>query len=155
MNSLSINYNELNSLPLKYHCKKCGRRHRNSKPYTNIDRIKRNRQHCCHQTHSIKYRKERRLFPNQLPLYSTNNHHLTSINQNLSRKSNQNNVLIDQFIQIQPLNTSRCNNQIPNYHHYVKNNNDQIGQYQKLRIKHTLERVQPMIYLRENINKQD
>lgn len=124
------------------HCQKCGRRNRKHKSYTNNSSIK-------YDGHLLKNKRYSRLFPNVLPSYSqTYDSNLISknfLNQNTSRKSSQTNILIDQLIQVQQINSSLCNSLNNDYQILtdIKNNQNSFQ----------FEPLQQMIYLRENINK--
>ncbi|CAF3922274.1 unnamed protein product [Rotaria sp. Silwood2] len=147
----------------KTHCQKCGRRNRNQNPYTNNCRIKYEQRHCRHG-HRLKCKRQSRHFPTELPSCSmitqTDNQHSISkniLNRNSSRKSSQTNILIDQFIQVQQLNSTRCNTQSHSYTYDMDNDykNDDYQMFIDTKNKqnlYQLECVQQMIYLRENIN---
>lgn len=102
--------------PVKLHCKKCGRR----------NRIKSEQRYCRHEHH----------FPRGFPSYTMMKQgqmvSKNALNQNSSRKSRPKNILMDQFVQVQQINSSKCNSLMNSC---------------------KLQCVQQMIYLRENINK--
>jgi hypothetical protein len=137
----------------KSHCQKCGRRCRKH----NNRRVK-NEQHSCHQ---LKYQPQQCLFPTELPPYpvviQTNENHSISKNirsRNSSRKSNRKNVLIDQFIQVQQLHPTSCKTQIDSYNYEMDDEYQRFTNHtMNKENSDTLQRVQQMIYLRENINK--
>ncbi|CAF1181949.1 unnamed protein product [Rotaria sordida] len=158
-NCINFPYNQQS----KSHCQKCGRRTRNRNPCINNGRIKCEQRHCRHG-HRLKCKRQSRHFPTELSSCSmitqTNDHHSISkniLNQNSSRKSSQTNILIDQFIQVQQLNSTRCNTQNHSYTYNMHNDykNDEYQIFTDIKNKqnsYQLECVQQMIYLRENIN---
>jgi hypothetical protein len=134
----------------KPHCQKCGRRSRSHNHPVNSE------QHRCRHGHLLKCKRQQRLFPTELPLNpiipQINDHHSISKNlhsRNFSRKSDKNNILIDQLIQVQQLNETRCNTQS----HSDIDYEDEYRIFPDQQNSNKLQRIQQMVYLRENINK--
>ncbi|CAF4488296.1 unnamed protein product [Rotaria sp. Silwood1] len=159
VNGVNMSYNQQS----KSHCQKCGRRNRTHNPHTSNCRVKYEQHHCRHG-HRLKCKRQSRHFPTGLPSCSiitqTNDQHTISknvLNRNFSKKSSQTNILIDQLIQVQQLNSAKCNTQNHSYTHNMDNDykNDEYKMFIDIKNKHNshkLERAQQMIYLRENIN---
>jgi len=141
---------------LKPHCQKCGRRSRNHNIYKSNRRVENEERHC----YQFKCKRQQCLFPTELPLYpivtQTNDNHSISKkihSRNSSCKSNRQNVLIDQLIQVQQLNDKNYKTQ---NHSYDMDNNykrDEYRSFTDTMNSDSLKRVQQMVYLRENINK--
>ncbi len=149
----------------KVHCQKCGRRSRSHTRHVNNRRVKSEHRRCRH-THLLKCnRQEQRLFPTELRPYpiitQTNDNHsrIKPISKTIrNRKSSQRNVIIDQLIQVQQLDVTRCTSRSHSYS-YDMDNDYKKDEYQIFRDtmnksdSNNLQRVQQMVYLRENINK--
>jgi hypothetical protein len=117
------------------HCQKCGRRSNKShNTYINNHRVKSEYRHGRMR----KCKRQQRRFPTEFPPHSS----VTQTNANYCQ-SRSNNILIDQFIQVQQLNATRCDSQS---HDIDENRIFTEKNYRP-------QRVQQMIYLRENINK--
>lgn len=176
LDTLAISYeyptkmNTLNCINFPYtqqsklHCQKCGRRSRSHTRHVNNRRVKSEQCRCRH-AHLLKCnRQEQRLFPTELPPYpiitQTNDNHsrIKPISKTIrNRKSSQRNVIIDQLIQVQQLDcTSRSHS-----YSYDMDDDYKKDEYQIFRDRmnksnsNNLQRVQQMVYLRENINKYD